>query len=92
MGFDFLSNKDANYELVKLKQKSLDVVVIISIQELAWKTHENLFRPEDKYLTQREINKYLLDIVNTDNYQNIYSFYQDKTKVEIFTVKKLLCN
>ena len=90
--FDFLSNKDANYELVKLKQKSLDVVVIISIQELAWKTHENLFRPEDKYLTQREINKYLLNIVNTDNYQNIYSFYQDKTKVEIFTIKKLLCN
>ena len=42
---------------MKLKQKSLDVVVIISIQELAWKTHENLFRPEDKYLTQREINK-----------------------------------
>ena len=90
--FDFLSNKDAKAELIKLKQKSLDVIVIISIQELAWKTHEDLFRPDDKYLTQREINKYLLKIVNTDNYLNIYNFYQDKTKIEVFTIKKLMCN
>ena len=90
--FDFLSNRDAEIELKKLKQKKLDIIVIIEVDELAWKTHEALFRPEDKYLAQRKIYQYLRENTDSPNYSKIYDFYQDRTKVEVFSNKELLCN
>ncbi len=90
--FDFLSNTDSIKEFQKLKNLEIDVIAIIKIDENAWSVHERLFRPEDKVLVQRKIQKLLLDRASSDKYSRFYDFYQDSTKVEIFTLKSINCN
>ncbi len=89
--FDFLSNSDAQKEFIKLQSINLDVIVMIDIDEFAWKTHEELFRPEDKFLAQRNINSLLVEKVESKDYEKIYSFLQDKTLIEVYAKKRLLC-
>ena len=64
---------------------------MIDIDEFAWKTHEELFRPEDKFLAQRNINSLLVEKVESKDYEKIYSFLQDKTLIEVYAKKRLLC-
>lgn len=90
--FDFLSNPDSMREFQKLKNLEIDIIAIINIDDNAWSVHESLFRPKDKVLAQRQIQKLLLDRASSNKYSRFYDFYQDNTKVEIFTLKSINCN
>ena len=61
--FDFLSNRDATIELKKLSEIDIDIIGIINVKQEAWDVHTKLFRPEEKYLAQENIYKYLNSLI-----------------------------
>ena len=67
-------------EFQKLKNLEIDVIAIIKIDENAWSVHERLFRPEDKVLVQRKIQKLLLDRALQINIQDFMIFIKTVQK------------
>ena len=90
--FDFLSNQDALIELKKLSKVDIDIVGIINVKQEAWDIHTKLFRPEEKYLAQEKISKYLNNLVKNKNYSLLHSFYQDDIEVNLYYRSSLLCD
>ena len=90
--FDFLSNRDATIELKKLSEIDIDIIGIINVKQEAWDVHTKLFRPEEKYLAQENIYKYLNSLIKKTDYSLLHSFYQDDIEVNLYYRTSLLCD
>ncbi len=58
--FDFLNDKDAIAESIRLKGDPPETVIYLDLPEAAWKAHESLFRGGQR-LGQRDIQDWLYD-------------------------------
>lgn len=58
--FDFLNDKDAIAESIRLKGDPPDIVLYLDLPEVAWKAHERLFRGGQR-LGQRDIQDWLYE-------------------------------
>lgn len=58
--FDFLNDRDAIAESIRLKGDPPDIVLYLDLPEVAWKAHERLFRGGQR-LGQRDIQDWLYE-------------------------------
>ena len=68
--FDFLPDKPAKEEAVRIKNTKPDVIINLVLPETAWSAHERLFR-DNKRLGQRDIYEAINDLTLNKSLYNL---------------------